>query len=315
MGAPSLDMRLHGKRYHVDEKNFDASLKRLQSAIKPGTPVLIRNLEYNHAVSFSNNVQDIVFLSGGSIKDAVLKVKQGKRAYGRAHVSPEDPASYNLVATPHPLWGDSARIHLFHSSQEKQYNEGTFSPAGGYAYYTQRGSGTQLVVVGDEVQRMMPDVLHAVRFVSDAVYFKLPSDYLPSSNDITAFKEDKGQQRMLDAQIHQLACAKAARQLVGKAASELLQDYPDGVYAQRLDSSPDNIPRLRAEGFPVDSQDFALIELGHPRRILAFVKADHVTFRGEMYVLPTRPECRKVIEHAFSSKMVETIYPHGIRQS
>jgi hypothetical protein len=300
----------------INGENFAESMQRLENMLEPGTPVMFQKYRSNNlSMGGGRHAQRLLFFSGGKLsREGVFNLQKGKRNFSYVTINEKDSTSYQVVHHWQEAL-DNHRLSVPKSWTMRQYNEGTFSPAGPSEWNSFHSAGTEEIVVGDILTEKFPDAMHALRFGRDAVYFDLHSFYSMQSYLVTEIG-DKGirgeQESQRETQTHRIACLRACMNLINEAEREI-GEYHNSVIAKHVGWFRDGTQRLRDGGHPVDDRDYLVQELSHPSRSVAFVKTGKGIKYGETYILPFSEKMDNIVELAFSEDMVRKHYPHGFK--
>lgn len=298
----------------VDEGSFRGFLRDISRKLKSGMPVMFLNYSQNNICGRNRYAQRYLFFSDGELSsDGVFGVEQGNRNFNYLTINENNPDSYQLVKH----WKgqlDNHPISVPRNWTVNQYNEETFSPAGGSSWISNHSGGTEEVIVGKWLEKKFPSAITALRFARDAVFFHLPQVYsmqnylITETGDKDTRNENEGQRTK---QTSRVACVRACLNLLNEAEREL-EGYHGGLVARQAGWYNGGAKEIRDRlGYPVDDSDFVVGQISHPSKTLAFVKCEGVFQYGDIYILPTKKN-QGLVEHAFSKKKVKRFYPHGL---
>ncbi|MBW2990214.1 hypothetical protein KY348_00755, partial [Candidatus Woesearchaeota archaeon] len=264
------------EEFEITKENLESSVKRLQTHLKKGTPVMVESWSYSSLIFGGGHKtkRHLFFSNGRKIEDDTFSVKKGKFSGAYADCRGKDNMfeSYTLTS----IGGDnsinvsnkikSAIITLPHNWTMPQYNEGTFSPAGGISWTSRHGAGTSKIMLGDKVRELFPKALNAVRFVQDGatfdldVWYSMPG-YLVTSKEIP--KEEEGN-RIFESKLSRFASLQAAFRLIKQAGWEL-KTCSSSLHVRQIGFFQDGVEYYRDElGYPVDEDDYVVDDMMHP---------------------------------------------------
>jgi len=336
----------------VDEKNFSESLQKLENALKSGELVYIQNYRGDDlsSIGIDRHSTITLFFSDGK-KEGKFLMKKGQKNYSYIHSSNNNLESYKIITQFNDNVLDNIKITMPHGWTNEQYNEGTFSPAGGTSWISRHSAGTDKIIVGNKLIEMFPEAIAALKFAQDAEHFILPSPYAQNNHvifkegdnihrndyniaeikkdfeklpDIISSYEDKrkyldlrkkitvGQEDMRKSETHEIACVNAVLNLLEQPVQDSSK-FISHLEAVEVGLYTHGVESIRKQGFPVDSKDYIIKELQHPSRTIAFVKVGMGSYYGETFVLPAK-NMDAIVIYALSKENIKTYYPQGLRE-
>ena len=292
----------------ITEKNFSESIKTLEDILEPGTPVMLQNYDSSSLRRHSQRHKTTrwFFFSGGRINNSGhFNLQKGKRNFSCVRMSNDYINRYQIMHLRNKM-SDTLEISSPKGWRTRQYNEGTFSPAGPQEWYSNHSSGTEKVVVGDTLEEQFPITMNALKFARDAFYFNLHPFY-SNPNYLVTEMRDKGirveRERQPSEQTNRITCLRACINLITEAEKEL-EVYREPVKARHLGCFRDR------PAHPVEDTDYIIEELAYPGKKIAFVKTGKGSL-GETYILPFSDKNNEILELAFSEDMIKKHYPYG----
>jgi hypothetical protein len=287
----------------INKDNFAESMQNLRDILLPGMPIMIRQYD-QHQLSIHS--ETVLFYSGGNLSDeGIFDIQKGKINFPYLHVDKEKPTSY-WVYRQNEKDLDKFKLCIPETWTGTTYNENTFSPRGPSTELTFGGSGTEEVVIGKNLSRQFPDAVYALKFVGDAVPFRLDSFYSQEYQSIIEKEKITDEQkRRLAKRITLGACMN----LIKEAAQEIKTDLIGGIVARQVESYIDGTEGFRKDSYPIDGKDYIIQEMPHPCRRVAFVKTENV---GGACILPFNRKMKNIVELAFSEDMIRKYYPYGM---
>lgn len=311
---------VHDKgEFEVAKKDFKESMKRLEGLLEPGIPMMVEEKSWTDLSMGYRGTDRHLFFSDGKILDGnKLVSRNGKRNRAFAMCSGENNnfQSYQLVTRTDPNL-ESAKLSVPSFWTMKQFNEGTFSPAGPVEWESCHSGGTSLVMIGKKVEEQFSEALDAVRFVEKGIAFELNPFYSMPGYLITTNGLNREENDLREREASKLVGVAAVKKLAEQASRELcdkkkMERPYEALLSTQLGWWRSGSKPSRDDGYPVNDRDYLLYELSHPGRRVAFVKVGEGICYGNIFVLPCKG-AERVVDLALSKEFVREYFPVGIK--
>ena len=150
------------EEFEVGKENLESSVKRIQKHLRLGTPVMVESWSYSSLAFASGHRtrRHLFFSDGRRLVDGKFSVKKGKFSGAYADCRGKDnmfelytltsTGEYKSFSIANKI--EATQITTPHNWTAPQYNEGTFSPAGGISWTSRHGSGTSTIMLWDKVR-------------------------------------------------------------------------------------------------------------------------------------------------------------------
>ena len=300
------------------------SIDTLRDLIVADSPVLIETISHNTALrNLYPTLKRILFYASGKVKsDLSLSPRtiRGRETFAEASHAREKTDwgmdDYTLCTS---RGSNTPRAVKPYSYNNRQYNEGTFSPAGGTSWMTFSDGGTTRILTGKTVEKDFGSELRAIRFAEEGFVFDIPPFYSMPGYLITqkGVKEDEKNARK--SELSSIICVTATRNLLAKATWELNAKRENGkgmnhdLTVAQIGWWKRGYEMFVKEGYPVNDEDYAINELSHPSRLVGFVKVSRGGLYGRTFVYPT-PFARPFFELAYSDEFISRYFPEGSKK-
>ncbi|MFA5856302.1 MAG: hypothetical protein WC867_03025 [Candidatus Pacearchaeota archaeon] len=303
--------------FEIEKENFKESINHLERILENGIPVMVEEKNWTDLHFGYRGTDRHLFFSDGNIIDNRLFSRNGSRnrVYAYCFGESNNFQTYQLAIS----LKESAKLSLPKSWTRKQYNEGTFSPAGPVEWVSHHKGGTSMILLGKKVEEKYKEALDAIRFIEKGFSFVLDSIYSMPGHLVTSIGQSNNDREKKESEYSKVAGLSSVRSLIEKSSRKLFQENiiespMDILNATQLGYWNSGSEHYRNDGYPVNDSDYLLHEIKYPHNRVAFVKVGKGSCYSNIFVLPYKG-FENIVELALSEEFSKKYFPGSSPES